>query len=108
MMQTAGATFEAEATSDPPHSADLMPKPGGFNWVPGVSIYGVPKFGGWFLRENPNLIWMMTGGSPILRKPQFRFVDPLSMVVGCLNLKRVSPESVWWICAKQSSSWQVY
>ena len=31
-----------------------------------------PAIAGWFMRENPNLKWMMTGGTPILEKTHMR------------------------------------
>jgi hypothetical protein len=30
---------------------------------------GYPKLAGWFTTKNPNLKWMMTGGSPIYGNP---------------------------------------
>ena len=43
----------------------------GYEWdmngdIVGVSINGVPKGAAWLIRENPNLKWMMTAGTPIL------------------------------------------
>ena len=35
----------------------------------GLSIVMGDPQNGWFIRENPNLKWMMTGGYPYFRKP---------------------------------------
>ena len=35
------------------------------NCEKGVSINGDTPIAGWFIRENPNPKWMMTGGTPM-------------------------------------------
>ena len=34
----------------------------------GVHKWGYPKFAGWLIKENPNLKWMMTGGTPMTQE----------------------------------------
>ena len=38
----------------------------------GVSINGDTPIAGWFIRENPNLTWMITRGTPMDWKPPNR------------------------------------
>jgi len=39
----------------------------------GVSINGGTPIAGWFIRENPSIKWMRTGGTPIYGNPHVGF-----------------------------------
>jgi hypothetical protein len=41
----------------------------------GVSINGGTPIAGWFIRENPSLTWMRTGGSPMPQETSICFMD---------------------------------
>ena len=41
----------------------------------GVSINGGTPIAGWFIRENPSLTWMRTGGSPMTQETSICFMD---------------------------------
>ena len=57
---------------------------------------GVPPIAGWFLVENPDLKWMMTGDIPYFRKP------PYNMMIWGIYLPK--PGKIWvlWVLIPKS------
>ena len=56
---------------------------------------GVPQVGR-FIRENPNLKWMMTGGTPMTSETSNSSQSAFDDNLQCVDMRPVIVEEMWW------------